>query len=147
MKVLLVKDVKGQGKAGDIISCSDGYARNYLLARGLAVPAEGKALNEAVQKKESEKYQLQKRKDQAAKDKEKLDTATVRVKVKAGESGKIFGSVTSKEIAQSLADMGYTVDKKDIVLKDPIKQVGRQMVEIKLFSGITARVNVVVEAE
>lgn len=147
MKVLLVKDVKGQGKAGDVISCSDGYARNYLLARGLAVPAEGKALNEAVQKKESEKYQLQKRKDQAAKDKEKLDTATVHVKVKAGESGKIFGSVTSKEIAQSLADMGYTVDKKDIVLKDPIKQVGRQMVEIKLFSGITARVNVVVEAE
>ncbi len=147
MKILLVKDVKGQGKAGDIINVSDGYARNFLLARKLGVLAEGKALNEAVQKKESEAYQLQKRKDKAKADKEKLDTATVHVKVKAGESGKIFGSVTSKEIAQSLAELGYEVDKKDIVLDAPIKQVGRQMVEVKLFGGVTARVNVVVDAE
>ena len=103
MKILLVKDVKGQGKAGDIINVSDGYARNFLLARKLGVLAEGKALNEAMQKKESEAYQLQKRKDKALADKAQLDTATVHVKVKAGESGKIFGSVTSKEISTALA--------------------------------------------
>ncbi|MBO4535246.1 MAG: 50S ribosomal protein L9 [Clostridia bacterium] len=147
MKILLVKDVKGQGKAGDIINVSDGYARNFLLARKLGVLAEGKALNEAMQKKESEAYQLQKRKDKAQADKAQLDTATVRVKVKAGESGKIFGSVTSKEISTALAEAGYQVDKKDIVLDAPIKQIGRQMVEVKLFGGVTARVNVVVEAE
>ena len=147
MKILLVKDVKGQGKAGDIVNVSDGYARNYLLARKLGVLAEGKALNEALQKKESEAYQLQKRKDKAVADKAKLDTATIHVKVKAGESGKIFGSVTSKEIADQLVALGYEVDKKDIALEAPIKQVGRQMVDIKLFGGVTARVNVVVEAE
>lgn len=146
MKVLLVKDVKGQGKAGDIINVSDGYARNFLLARGLAVPAEGRALNEAVQKKQSEAYQLQKRKEKAKEDKEKLDTITVHIKVRAGESGKIFGSVTSREIAAELAAMGFEVDKKDIVLKEPIRQLGREMVEIRLFGGLVARVNVVVEA-
>ena len=146
MKVLLIKDVKDQGKAGDIVNVSDGYARNYLLARKLAVPAEGKALNEAMQKKQSEAYQLEKRKAKAQADKVALDTATVHVKVRAGESGKIFGSVTAKEIAQALADMGYEVDKKDVLLEEPLKQLGRTMVEVKLFTGIVARVNVVVEA-
>ena len=79
-------------------------------------------------------------------DKEILDTVTVHVKVRAGESGKIFGSVTNKEIAAELAAQGYEVDKKDVVLKEPIKQLGREMVEVKLFGGYTARVNVVVEA-
>lgn len=146
MKVLLLKDVKGQGKTGDIVNVSDGYARNFLLARGLAVEAVGKALNEAKQKKESEEYQLQKRKQKALEDKEKLTTATVHVRVRAGESGKIFGSVTSKEIAQALCEQGYEVDKKDVVLKEPIKSIGRLFVEIKLFGGISAKVNVVVEA-
>ena len=146
MKVLLIKDVKDQGKAGDIVNVSDGYARNYLLARKLAVPAEGKALNEAMQKKQSEAYQLEKRKAKAQADKATLDTATVHVKVRAGESGKIFGSVTAKEIAQALVDMGYEVDKKDVELEEPLKQLGRTMVEVKLFTGIVARVNVVVEA-
>ncbi len=146
MKVLLIKDVKDQGKAGDIVNVSDGYARNYLLARHLAVPAEGKALNEALQKKQSEAYRLEKRKAQAQADKAALDTATVHVKVRAGESGKIFGSVTAKEIAQALEEMGYSVDKKDVELKEPLKQLGRTMVEVKLFTGIVARVNVVIEA-
>jgi len=146
MKVLLIKDVKDQGKAGDIINVSDGYARNYLIARKLAVPAEGKALNEAMQKKQSEAYQLEKRKAKAAADKEVLDNTTVHLKVRAGESGKIFGSVTAKEIAQALCDMGFEIDKKDVELKEPLKQLGRAMVEVKLFTGIIARVNVVIEA-
>lgn len=146
MKVLLIKDVKDQGKTGDIISVSDGYARNFLLARKLAVPAEGKALNEALQKKQSEAYQLEKRKAKAQADKEVLDKETVHIKVRAGESGKIFGSVTAKEIAQALCDLGYEVDKKDVELEEPLKQLGRTMVSIKLFTGIVARVNVVVEA-
>ncbi|MBQ9145301.1 MAG: 50S ribosomal protein L9 [Clostridia bacterium] len=146
MKVLLIKDVKGQGKAGDVINVSDGYARNFLLARKLAVEATGSALNEAKQRKESEVYQLNKRKEQAIADREKLSTATVTLKVRAGENGKIFGSVTGKEIAAALAEQGYVVDKKDVVIKDPIKQLGRLFVEVKLFTGITAKVNVVVVA-
>ena len=146
MKVLLIKDVKGQGKAGDVINVSDGYARNFLLARKLAVEATGSALNEAKQRKESEVYQLNKRKEQAIADREKLSTATVTLKVRAGENGKIFGSVTGKEIAAALAEQGYAVDKKDVVIKDPIKQLGRLFVEVKLFTGITAKVNVVVVA-
>lgn len=146
MKVLLVKDVKGQGKAGDVINVSDGYGRNFLLARKLAVLAEGEALNEAKQKKQSEAYQLEKRRKKALEDKEKLSTATVHVKVRAGESGKIFGSVTAKEIAVALTEMGYEIDKKDVELEEPIKQLGRTFVSIKLFTGIAARVNVVVEA-
>ena len=148
MKVLLLQDVKGQGKAGDVINVSNGYANNFLLPRKLATSAEGNALNEAMQKKASEELKKQKAIQKAKEDQISLSTATVRVKVKAGQKeGKIFGSVTSKEIANELANMGYNIDKKDVLLKEPIKRVGREMVEIKLYTGVIVRVNVVVEAE
>lgn len=148
MKVLLLQDVKGQGKAGDIINVSNGYANNFLLPRKLATSAEGNALNEAMQKKASEELRKQKAIQKAKEDQISLSTATVRVKVKAGQKeGKIFGSVTSKEIATELGNMGYNIDKKDVLLKEPIRRVGREMVEIKLYTGVIVRVNVVIEAE
>ena len=147
MKVILLQDVKSQGKEGDIIEVSKGYAANFLFPRKLAAPAEGNALNEAKQKKASEELRRQKALDKAKADQEALNGATIHIKVRAGEKeGKIFGSVTSKEIAQELEAQGYTVDKHSVSLKEPIKQLGRQMVDVKLYGGLTARVNVVVEA-
>lgn len=148
MKVLLLKDVKGQGKAGDVINVSNGYANNFLLPRKLATSAEGNALNEANQKKAAEELRKQKAIAKAKEDQIALSTATVKIKVKAGQKeGKIFGSVTAKEIAGELKNMGYNIDKKDVLLKEPIKTIGRLMVEVKLYTGIIVRVNVVVEAE
>lgn len=148
MKVLLLKDVKGQGKAGDVINVSNGYANNFLLPRKLATSAEGNALNEANQKKAAEELRKQKAIAKAKEDQIALSTATVKIKVKAGQKeGKIFGSVTAKEIAGELKNMGYDIDKKDVLLKEPIKTIGRLMVEVKLYTGIIVRVNVVVEAE
>lgn len=148
MKVLLLQDVKGQGKAGDVINVSNGYASNFLFPRKLATSAEGNALNEAKQKKAAEELRKQKAIAKAKEYQNALSTATVHVKVKAGQKeGKIFGSVTSKEISTELANMGYTIDKKDILLKEPIKRLGREMVEIKLYTGVIVRVNVVIEAE
>ena len=147
MKVILLQDVKSQGKAGDIIEVSKGYAANFLFPRKLAAPAEGKALNEANQKKASEELRRKKALDKAKADQEALNGSTVHIKVRAGEKeGKIFGSVTAKEIAVALEEQGYAVDKHSIVLKEPIKQLGRQMIDVKLYGGLSARVNVVVEA-
>lgn len=148
MKVILLQDVKSQGKAGDIIEVSKGYAQNYLLPRKLAAPAEGNALNEAIQKKASEELRRKKAQEKAKADQEALNGSTVHIKVKAGgKEGKIFGSVTAKEIAAALVEQGYTVEKQSVVISAPIKQLGRQMVEVKLYGGLTARVNVVVEAD
>lgn len=147
MKVLLLKDVKGQGKAGEIINVSNGYANNFLLPRKLATSAEGDALNEAKQKKAAEELRKQKAIAKAKEDQISLSTETVHIKVKAGQKeGKIFGSVTAKEIATELNNMGYNIDKRDVLLKDPIRSLGRLMVEVKLYTGIIVRVNVVVEA-
>jgi len=148
MKVILLQDVKSQGKAGDIIEVSKGYAANFLFPRKLAAPAEGNALNEAIQKKASEELRRKKALEKAKADQEALNGATIHIKVKAGEKeGKIFGSVTAKEIAAELVKQGYQVEKQSVVLKDPIKQLGRQMVDVKLYNGLSARINVVVEAD
>ena len=147
MKVVLLEDLKGKGKKGDVISVSDGYATNFLFPRKIATDASASVLNEITQKKTAEMLRIKKEKEEALKAKDALASATVRVKVKCGESGKIFGSVTAKEIANELNSMGYSVDKKNIMLKDPIKKVGREMIEIKLYHDIIARVNLVVEAE
>ncbi len=148
MKVILLQDVKNQGKKNDIVNVSDGFALNFLIPRGLAAPATQGVINEAADKKTAEKIRLEKAKQKALEDKETLSSATVHVKVKSGSAeGKIFGSVTTKEIAAELNAMGFAVDKKDITLKEPIRKLGRDFVEIRLFHGISAKVNVVVEPE
>ncbi|HIZ10447.1 MAG TPA: 50S ribosomal protein L9 [Candidatus Borkfalkia avicola] len=148
MKVILKQDVKGTGKKGDILDVSDGFAKNFLLKKGLAEQASSVAVNSLKIQKEAE---ARRRAEEIAAIRElakKMDKAQVQVAIKCGENGKVFGSVTSKEIAARLAELGYDVDKKKILLKDPIKTVGDYAVEVRLMEGVTAKIFVsVVPAE
>lgn len=140
MKVILKQDVKSTGKKGDILDVSDGFAKNFLLKKGLAEQASSVAVNSLKIQKEAE---ARRRAEEIAAIRElakKMDKAQVQVAIKCGENGKVFGSVTSKEIAARLAELGYDVDKKKILLKDPIKTVGDYAVEVRLMEGVTAKI-------
>ena len=147
MKVILKQDVKGTGKKGDILDVSDGYAKNFLLKKGLAEQASSVAVNSLKLQKEAEG---RRRAEEAAAIRElakTMDKSKVTLSIKGGENGKVFGSVTSREIAAKLAELGYDVDKKKIVLKDPIKTVGDYTIEIRLLEGVSAKVFVSVVPE
>lgn len=148
MIVILNRDVKGTGKAGDIVKVSDGYARNMLIPKGYAKEAtEGNVRNLEKQKAiAAEKKAEEKAAAQALA--EKINVASVTIKTKAGEGGRIFGSITSKDIADALADQKkLTVDKKKIQLDNPIKQTGEMTVDIKLYPEVMAKLKVTVTAE
>ena len=148
MIVILNKDVKGTGKAGDIVKVSDGYARNMLIPKGYAKEAtEGNVRNLEKQKAiAAEKKAEEKAAAQALA--EKINAASVTIKTKAGEGGRIFGSITSKDIADALADQKkLTVDKKKIQLDNPIKQTGEMTVDIKLYPEVMAKLKVTVTAD
>lgn len=142
MKVVLLQDVKALGKKGDVVEVSEGYARNFLLTKKYAVEATPANLNTLkLQKANADKIaaeQLAEAKDIAT----KLENVTVTVAIKAGENGKTFGSVSSKEIAQELEKQGLEVDKKKIVLPDPIKEFGKYEVKVKLHKDVQANVKV-----
>ena len=142
MKVLLLQDVKAQGKKGEIVEVNDGYARNFLIKKGLTKEATASVVNETNQKNAQEAKkkaaELQATKDIAA----KLDTKEIEVAIKTGENGKFFGSVTSKEIADALAAIGYDIDKKKIIIKDAIKAAGVYGVEVKIYPGVSFTINV-----
>ncbi len=141
MKVILLKDVKGSGKKGDIVNVADGYASNYLLPNKLAKSANATNLNIANQEKASEMHKQQLLLDAAKELKTKLDGLTVTLNIKCGETGKTFGSVTNKEVSDKLSAMGYDVDKKKIEF-NPVKAVGRYDVKIKLHPQVTATISV-----
>lgn len=147
MKVILLADVKGSGKKGQVLEVNDGYARNFLLKRGLAQQADAANLNSLRQKNEAEAYHREQERLAAAALKERLDRETVSVPVRCGENGKVFGSVTSKEISDRLSAQGIELDKKKIVLKEPIKQAGLYTLDVRLYPEITAKLTVRVEAE
>ena len=148
MKVILKQDVKGTGKKGDILDVSDGFAKNFLLKKGLAEQASSVAVNSLKIQKEAEARRRAEEITAIRELAKKMDKAQVQVAIKCGENGKVFGSVTSKEIAARLAELGYDVDKKKILLKDPIKTVGDYAVEVRLMEGVTAKIFVsVVPAE
>ncbi|MGI6174651.1 MAG: 50S ribosomal protein L9 [Christensenellales bacterium] len=147
MKVILQQDVKGSGKKGDVINVSDGYARNYLLPKGLAQPADVANMNEHKQQKKTQAYRAQQQREAAEETAQKLNGQTVRIEAKCGTKGKLFGSITSKEIADAMSGLGFTIDKKKIDLKEPIRALGVVEVQIKLQSGIQAKVNVEVVAQ
>ena len=148
MKVILKCDVKGSGKKGDIIEVSDGYARNFLLKRNLAQEATAASLNEALQKKQAQDFHRAEEVKAMQALAASLQGKKVTVAIKTGENGKAFGSVTSAQIAQALAEQGIEVDKKKILLKDPIKAVGSFEVDIRLMEKIEAKIAVeVVSAE
>ena len=148
MIVILNRDVKGTGKAGDIVKVNDGYARNMLIPKGYAKEAtEGNVRNLEKQKAmAAEKKAEEKAAAQALA--EKVNAASVTIKTKAGEGGRIFGSITSKDIADALADQQkLTVDKKKIQLDNPIKQTGELTVDIKLYPEVMAKLKVIITAQ
>ncbi len=146
MKVILNQDVKGQGKKGDMVEVSDGYARNFLLPRKLAKEATKENINIMQGQRDSQEYRKKKELEEALATKESIEKVTVTIKAKAGENGKLFGSVTSKEIAEELKMQHHIkLDKKKFVLPDGIKALGTTEVEIKVHQGVSAKLKVSVE--
>lgn len=140
MKVILVQDVKGSGKKGELINVSDGYARNFLFPKGLAKEANAQTMGELKAKEASMQHKIQLEKEAALAAAKELEGKTVKITAKAGSNGKLFGSVTSKEVADSIEkQFGKKVDKKKITM-DEIKTFGTFTVEIKLYTGISAKV-------
>lgn len=145
MKVLLLQDVKPQGKKGDIVEVNDGYARNFLIRRGFAKEATASVINETNQRRAADEKRRKEELEAAKQAASKLEGTTVEIAIRCGENGKPFGAVTGKEIAEKLTQMGYDIDKKKVVLKDAIKMVGNYHVELKLYAGVTAKVIVAVK--
>lgn len=143
MKVILLDNIKGVGKKDEVINASDGYARNYLLPKKLAVEANAENMSKLNNKKEAANYRKDVEKQNAEELAKKLKGIMLKVKVKAGENGKIFGGVTAKEISENLkSQYNFDIDKKKIELKETIKTLGSFNVSVKLFEGITASVRV-----
>lgn len=144
MKVVLKQDVKGLGKKGELVNASDGYARNFLFPKGLAVEANAQNMSELKNREQAEKYRIATETAAAKANAEKISGKTIKLTAKAGANGKLFGSVTSKEIAEKIADeFGIKVDKKKIAVDD-IKQFGTYEFEVKLYTGISAKLFVMV---
>lgn len=148
MKVIFVKDLKGQGKIGEEKNISDGYAKNFLIPKGYAIEANSANINDYKGKKDSQNFKKQQEIEKAQELKEKLSAITINIKAKSGDNGKLFGSITSKEVAEQIkAQHKIDIDKKKIVLPDGIKTIGTQKIEIKLHPGIVATVTVSVVSE
>ena len=145
MKVILQQDVKGQGKKGQLVDVSDGYARNFLLAKKLAVPATPENVNTMKQQEKARKAQEAAEKAEAEALAKKLETITVKVAAKAGEGGRLFGAVTTKEISEALnAQFGLNIAKTKLVLDEPIKACGTYKIKAKLGYEVIGIVNVMV---
>ena len=148
MKVILQKDVKGQGKKGEMKEVSDGYGRNYLIPRGLAVEATADNLNTMRLKDKARQAQIAREKALAQEYAEKLGSVIVHVKAKGGEGGRLFGSVTSQQISDALMDQhGMKIEKNQIVQTEPIKQFGAYQIKCKLGHEISGVINVMVTEE
>lgn len=145
MKVLLLQDVKGCGKKGDIVEVNDGYATNFLLKKNLAKKADNAVMLEKQSQLASQERNKQIEKNAAIEKANKLNNRELKIVAKKGENGKLFGAITSKEIAEEIVKNGIEVDKKQIVLENPIKSVGKYFVEAKLYSGVVAKFSVVIE--
>ena len=145
MKVVLLKDVKGTGKKGDIVNVADGFGKNFLLKNGFAKAADAVAARENAQQKQAQDFHKEEARKEAVELGKKLSGITLDVPVKCGEGGKIFGAVTAKEVADRLAEKSFVVDKKKIILKTSVKMLGVYEVEAKLHPSVTAnfKINVI----
>ena len=144
MKVILLADVKGHGKKGELCNVSDGYARNFLFPKKLAVEADNAAMSEFKSREEAKIHHKEEEIAAAKKTAGELEGKTITMKAKAGTAGRLFGSVTSKEVAEEIKrSLGIQIDKKKMTMAD-IKNFGEYTAEIKLYTGITAKVTVVV---
>ena len=145
MKVVLLADVKGSGKKGELVNVSDGYARNFLFPKKLAKEANAQALNELKNAEESKAFKIKQETQAAQASADKINGKSVSILAKAGQGGKLFGSVTAKEIAEAIKKQyGVDVDKRKIDTKGDMKAFGTYECEVKLYSGITATVKAVV---
>ncbi|EOD00027.1 50S ribosomal protein L9 [Caldisalinibacter kiritimatiensis] len=143
MKVILLKDVKSLGKKGDIVNAKDGYARNFLIPRGLAKEATEGNVKVVEEQKAAKKLREKEKREEAQKLADKISNLTVKIKSKAGENGKLFGSITTKDIAQALNKQHkIKVDKRKIVMDNNIKSLGARYVEVKVYPQITAKLKV-----
>lgn len=147
MKVILLDNIKGVGKKDEVINASDGYARNFLFPKKLALEANKENMAKLQAKKDSNQHKKDVEKEQAYEIAKTLKTLQLEIKVKAGENGKIFGGVTAKEISDNLKEKyQIEVDKKKIVLEEPIKNLGIFHVEVKLYEGVTGKLKVQVSS-
>ena len=144
MKVILLKDVKDQGKQGEIIDVNDGYARNFLIKNKLALVASTKLINETNQKNAAIAKKNEIEKAEAQKMADRMKGSVIKLAMSCGENGKMFGSVTSKEISEILHEHGYDIEKKKINIKTPIKTLGSYEVEVKVYANISTNINLVV---
>ena len=148
MKVILLQDVKALGKKGDMVEVSDGYARNFILKKKVGVEANEANMNDLKLQKANEEKVAQQLLDEAKELAKKLEAGKVELKIKVGEGGRTFGSVSSKEISVAVKEqMGYDIDKKKIQLKEAIKSLGTHIVQVKLHTKVTADLKVVVTEE
>ena len=145
MKVVLLADVKGQGMKNDIIEVSDGYARNFLFPKKLAVVADAKVLNNIKGQEEAKKHKIEVETAEARALAEKLDTLLIKITATSGSDDRLYGSITAKDIAEKLeSDFSITVDKRKIQLGDPIRAYGKYDIDVKLYSEITGKLHVLV---
>ena len=143
MKVILLENVKGVGKKDEIINANDGYARNFLFPKNLAIEANSTNLSKLKSKQESASFKKSEEKKNAEEMKEKLSKIVLKINVKAGENGKIFGGVTAKEISEQLKKQyNYNIDKKKIDIKETIKTIGMFTIDLKLFEGVVGKLKI-----
>lgn len=145
MLVILKKDVKGTGRAGDVVKVSDGYARNMLIPKGMAVAATDKNIRSIEKQKAVLEEKRKEEKIEAEKIASDLEKNKIEIKIKTGDNGKLFGSITAMDISKAIMEQeGVDIDKKKIQLKSPIKQTGEFEVEVKIYPEVVAKVNVIV---
>ena len=145
MKVILLADVKGQGKKNDVIEVSDGYGKNFLIPRKLAKPADAQSLNDIKVKEEARLYRIETERKEAKALAERLKGILVKIPASCGADGRLYGSVTAKDVAERLqADFGIANDKRKISMSDPIKAYGKYALEAKLYTEVTGTINVLV---
>ena len=145
MKVILTQDVKGQGKKDQIVEVSDGYARNFLFPKKLAVPADAKVINDIKNKQSSAKHKEEVERENARALAKKLSETTIKLTAEAGADGRFYGAITSKDIAEALkAQAGIEADKRKILLDSPIKAFGTYKIELKIYADISGKFNVTV---
>ena len=148
MKVILTQDVKGQGKKDQIVDVSDGYARNFLFPKKLAVPADAKSMNEIKNKESSKQHKIDTERAEAKAVAKRLEDITLVFEYAAGADSKLYGSVTNKDIAEKLAsEYKITVDKRKIILAEPVKTFGTFTADAKLYTDVTAKVKFTVTSK
>lgn len=146
MKVILTQDVKSLGKKGDVVEVKEGYGRNFLIPRGLAVAADDGSLRRLKHEKAVQKGKEAREREEAEQVKAQLEETTVTIRVKTGEKGRLFGSITASDVAAEIAKQGIEIDRRKIELEEPIKNLGNYTLTVRVYPGVTAQLKVVIEA-